>query len=700
MTEKGEDYADWSREALVQHLQAVSASRDRFADLFELAPLAYVICDIRGTVRRANAEAGRQLGISPDELTQRPLADLLLGRGGTALGEFLQHLYAGGGETSVNLPMRGLRGGVATLSVKGRVAPDPQSGEPLARLTLEDISHLKEAQLMQQRANRALRALNATNQAVRWAEDEGVLLDEISRFLVKDAGYVLAWVGEPNYDAERSIQVRSVSGDGGYLQAIADRFTWDARGGRPGPFASVMHSGKPVLISDIGQDPAFEPWREEALAHGLHSVLVLPLRREERPFGALAIYAGDVDSFDAYEMGLLCRLADELANGWVALRAREARERAERERDRLRELLNATPDLVSIAEPDGCIRYVNPGALRLVGLPPEADVVGRYAWEFHTDWSVELLRQEGIPTAVREGVWQGETALLDVHRGEIPLSQVLVAHRGEDGQVEALSTMARDLTELRRHQGELERSRRLVTMGELSSVLAHQLNQPLAAATNFAEGALNRLDRGEVDKLRYGLEQIRTNTHKAGRIIWDIRNFLSGGELQLRLIDLNQLIHSLVPSMQQARRQSGYRVKLALADELPGVSCDPILVQECLTNLFHNAVESMEATDTCEDPAKRITIGTRLAGAESVEVYVSDRGKGLPAGLREELVQPLFTTKSGGMGLGISVCRSIVEAHEGRFWATENRAGAGTTFHFTLPLTVALEQKEGAPDGE
>lgn len=713
------DYSRWSRGELIARLRELEeergqepqgsagaqdrpeASRDRAADFFELSSVAYLLCDRQGMIRNANPAAARLLGESCLRLEGEALSAFLQPRETDAFFDSFEGLFAPGGDQSVDLAMRGPKGGVRILAVEGRMTPHPMSGEEVVRLTLEDVTEVREAQLMQKRANRALRALNAANQAIRWAEDETVLLNEITRFLVRDAGYVLAWVGEPNYDAERSVRVLSSAGENAYLEASSEQFTWGVEAGCRGPFGTAMVSGKPVLVGELGEDPDFAPWREQALAFGLRSVLVLPLRQEEQPFGALAIYSEEADSFDAHEMGLLARLADELANGMVALRAKEARQRAERERDRLMELLNATPDMVSIAEPDGRILYANPGALRMVGLPPERDPVGKYAWEFHTRWSVELMQQKALPIAAREGVWQGETALLDVNGREVPISQVLVAHRGENGEVEALSTVARDLTEFRRHQGELERSRRLVTLGELSSVLAHQLNQPLAAATNFAEGTLNRLEECDRDRLRYGLEQVLVSTRKAGEIIWGIRNFLRSGELQARITDLNYLIRSLVPSMQQARSQTGHRVSLELADELPGVSCDPILIQECLTNLFHNAVESMESMDgEGWGRDKRVTIGTRVDEDGAVEVYVSDRGTGLPAGLHQELVQPLFTTKTGGMGLGISVCRSIMEAHEGKFWATDNAPEPGTTFHFTLPVSAVVYPKKGAPHGE
>jgi len=712
---RGTDYSRWSRADLIARLQELEAERagvpekgerpaafrDRPAELFELAPLAYLLCDHGGVIRSANPAAVRLLGTDRDRLEGRPLAAFLQPRDTEAFFQGLAGRSGEGSARSADLTMRGMNGGVRTLAVRGCVGPDPLSGEEAVRLTLEDVTEVREAQLMQKRANRALRALNAANQAIRWADDESVLLKEITRFLVQDAGYVLAWVGEPNYDPERTVRVLSSAGEEAYLGAISHQFTWGGKEGHEGPFGTAIVSGKPVLVSELWEDPAFAPWRDQALAHGLRSVLVLPLRQEEQPFGALAIYSEEADSFDAHEMGLLARLADELANGLVALRAREARQRAERERDRLMELLNATPDMVSLADPDGRILYANPGAMRLVGMPPEADPVGKYAWDFHTSWSVELMQQKALPTATREGVWQGETALLDVNGREVPISQVLVAHRGEDGEVEALSTVARDLTELRRHQGELERSRRLMTLGELSSVLAHQLNQPLAAATNFAEGTLNRLEEGDWERLRYGLEQVLASTRKAGDIIWNIRNFLRSGELQAQTTDLNHLVRSLVPRMQQARSGTGHRVRLALADDLPGVSCDPILIQECLTNLFHNAVESMESPDGERGgDGQRVTIGTRALDQETVEVYVSDQGTGLPTGLRQELVQPLFTTKAGGMGLGISVCRSIVEAHEGKLWATDNAPEPGTTFHFTLPVSAGVDPKEGAPHGE
>jgi PAS domain S-box-containing protein len=668
--------------------------RDHFLDFYEQAPLGFLTCDWEGRVQHLNRTAAGMLGLERQDGIGAAFPALVHPREVSEFWAFLRRVRAGEGAWVTTELRLGPGSRSLVVQVHGLAVSGSQGAEGL-RLALTDVTQRKEAEALQQRANRALRALNAVNHAVQEAEDETSLLDQVCCFLTAEAGYALAWVGSPIADDNGSIRYLAGAGVTRYLDRVWDKMTWADHGRGRGPFGQAVASGRPAIHPNLETDPAFGPWQQEALDHDLHAVIALPLRDEDRVIGVLGIYSTDSDAFHDEEMRWLTRLADDLATAWVSLRLRAERRRIERERDRLVEILDATPELVGMIDPDGRIRYCNPGGKRMRGLDPDADVADRYFGDCFPQWALERLRQEAFPCAREQGIWRGETALLDGEGRELPVAQALVAHYGEAGEVERFSTIAHDLQPFRGQRAELDRHRRLMALGELGSILAHQLNQPLSAAANYIEGSLERLKAIEAvspalgEALRQGLEEV----HRAGEVVRNVRNFLRGEPPHFQELDLNALILRLVPGLTRDQNGPDFRPQVDLEEVLPPVAADAILVQECLLNLVYNAAEASAAEGG--EPAP-VVVRTRTH-PEGAEVQVEDCGHGLPEPLRQNLDRPLYTTKADGMGLGLSICRSVVEAHGGHLWATENAPPPGTTFHFTLPSADIGEKHDRRP---
>ena len=241
---------------------------------------------------------------------------------------------------------------------------------------------------------------------------------------------------------------------------------------------------------------------------------------------------------------------------------------------------------------------------------------------------------------------------------------------------------------LRQHQAELAHVLRLHTMGEMAAAMAHEINQPLCAITNYAQGALQRMRVGmvEPDLLRQAFEQIANEGLRAGQILRGMRNLVQRQSAASDGVDVNALAAEAVRLIEPQARMHGVTVRLEGAEALPPVQADGTQIEQVMLNLMLNG---LEAAAVAHGRTREVTVAT-AAQRDAIEVAVSDTGSGLAPAVERQLFTPFFTTKAHGLGLGLAICRSIIESHGGRLWAS-SQPGAGTTFHFSLPLAGAAE---------
>lgn len=269
-----------------------------------------------------------------------------------------------------------------------------------------------------------------------------------------------------------------------------------------------------------------------------------------------------------------------------------------------------------------------------------------------------------------------------------------VCKRDESGSPGGYIAVVTDITEHkqveemnRRQQERLQLVSKLITVGEMASTLAHELNQPLASIVNFNMGCARRIRSGSWNESEVldALEQGSRQAERAGHIIQGIRNMVTKREPSRVALDINGIIAEVARLIEIDAEKNGVRVRLDLASDLPRVRADKIMIEQVMLNLVKNAFEAMEHT---EPPRREIRMASSRNGGEVVEFALSDRGIGIPEALSDSQFPLFFTTKRDGMGLGLSICRSIIEFHDGRLWASRNADG-GSTFHFTLPLGAA-----------
>ncbi|HVC61543.1 MAG TPA: PAS domain S-box protein [Acetobacteraceae bacterium] len=355
----------------------------------------------------------------------------------------------------------------------------------------------------------------------------------------------------------------------------------------------------------------------------------------------------------------------------------------------LRSILETIPDAMVVIDQHGTIQQFSKAAERLFGWRAE-EVCGENVRllmpapyrEHHDGYLSRYLNTEerriiGIGRVVVGLRRNGSTFPMELSVGE-------VNHGGQ----RLFTGFVRDLTERQQTRARLQELQdallhvsRLRSMGEMAAALAHELNQPLTASANYIAAALRLIDgaRPDLAHIRQALTLASAQTLRSGEIIRRLRAFVERGETARRAEHLHVLVEEATALALVGLGDRGVTVTYARDPNLPPVIADRVQVQQVLLNLLRNAVEAMEA-----GPVRALTLGTARWDS-MVVVSVADTGSGIPAAIEAQLFQPFVTTKSAGMGIGLSVCRSIVEAHGGRLWVEPN-PGGGSVFRFTLPV--------------
>jgi two-component system sensor kinase FixL len=250
----------------------------------------------------------------------------------------------------------------------------------------------------------------------------------------------------------------------------------------------------------------------------------------------------------------------------------------------------------------------------------------------------------------------------------------------------------RDLTERQRTEGRLQELQtelvhisRLTAMGEMASALAHELNQPLSAIANYMKGS-RRLLEGRSDEdaavIRDAMEKAAEQSLRAGQIIRRLRDFVSRGESERRIESVKKLVEEASALALVGAKEHGVRVRFQIDSMRDLVLVDKVQIQQVLLNLIRNAIEAME-----QSPRRELLIASRQDG-DLLEIFVADTGPGIAPEISDQLFQPFITTKRNGMGVGLSISRSIVESHGGQI-VVEPNPGGGTVFRFTVPCVTS-----------
>lgn len=373
----------------------------------------------------------------------------------------------------------------------------------------------------------------------------------------------------------------------------------------------------------------------------------------------------------------------------------------EMDEDRYRFLVEHSGELISAHRPgDWAYTAVNPAIKSFSGYTPE-EVIGRSAYDMYHPEDAEAMKKKLIPAIYKDGI---RTFRYRHKHKDGSYGWVESTHRSirdpDTGELKEIIAVSRDISAqmaaeqaLREQQAELAHMSRLMTMGEMASGLAHEINQPLATTLNYANGALRRLQQGKVpdpQRLESLLKAIVKQSQRAAEIVKRLRGLVKKTPFQRSDIELGALCSDVVGFFQHEVALLSGEIRVEKPDKPVVITADRVQIEQVLVNLIRNAIDAYSDSDTEE----KLIVVRLQAFPGSAMICVMDNAGGVDASLVESIFEPYVTSKSDGLGMGLSISRSIIEAHGGRISLEETR-DFGTVFRMVLPLTNSLREKRG-----
>jgi PAS domain S-box-containing protein len=370
------------------------------------------------------------------------------------------------------------------------------------------------------------------------------------------------------------------------------------------------------------------------------------------------------------------------------------RKRQEEERQKLVSLIENSSDFIGYSSTIGAIEYLNAGGRRMVGLEPDEDLSNVEMSDLRGPDDDLRFQSEVLPALLRNGHWEGERVWRNLKTADlIPILQtIFYVNDAVTKHPLGVATISRDISErkkvedaLRKSQAELARVARLTTMGELTGSIAHEVNQPLMAIVTNGAACLGWLsgEKINVEKARPAAEQIVSDGHRAGDVVRSIRELIRKTTPKMVQVDVNELIEATLDLMRAELGQNGILLEANLEAGLGQVNGDRVQLQQVILNLVKNGIEAMEG----QKGRRVLRVVTKASGHKLLQIAISDTGVGLDSGHAERIFDAFYTTKPDGIGLGLAICRSIIESHGGHLWTSPNTP-TGSVFCFTLPIAA------------
>jgi len=590
-------------------------------------------------------------------------------------------------------------GSIHYISARGKVLYDDSGRAVLLTGVCWDITERKRAEERLWAQARTLKALNSGIHALLHATDELSLLQAVCKTVVEDCGHAMVWIGFAEEDEEKSVRpVASAGFEEGYLETLG--ISWaDTDRGR-GPTGVAIRMGKPCGCSDMLSDPAFEPWRNEAIKRGYASSLVLPLLNDGKVLGALSIYSPKTNAFSEEEAVLLMQLADELAYGISTVRLRVAHDQAYEElrqaKDEWELTFNSVPDLIAILNDRHQVVRVNRAMAERLGREPE-ECMGMPCYE--------AVHGSNLPPEFcphTKTMNDGGEHKVEVSEERLGGDYLVSTTPLLDLQGHLTGTVhvARDITERKRAEEELRRAKEAAEASTLAKSqflanMSHELRTPMTGVIGMLDLVLSGNIEAEQKEF---IEIAQKSASSLVRILNDILDLtkIEAGKFAIeeKAFSLRECVEDTVSLLLPSALSKGLDLNFTVADDVPEILvADHLRLGQVLTNLVGNAVKFTEKGQV----EIRVTADSRAAdGKGEVTFTVADTGVGIPDGKKHLLFQVFSQVDDshsriyGGTGLGLAISKEIVERMGGTITFTSEE-GKGSTFSCTIPLGEAHE---------
>jgi PAS domain S-box-containing protein len=438
-----------------------------------------------------------------------------------------------------------------------------------------------------------------------------------------------------------------------------------------------------VVVSDIATDPLWADYCDLALAHGLRACWSTPiLSSAGKVLGTFAIYYREPRSPTAQEHDLIKQISHFAS---IAVERR----RAEEVLGEQASLLDLTHDSVFVRDMSDVVSYWNRGAEELYGWTAK-EVLGKSTTHQMLRTVFPAPLAEIKAELLRTGRWEGDLLHTKRDGTQIVVASRWALQRDEHGRPVAILETNNDLTNrkqaeeaLRRTQAELAHASRVSTLGELTASIAHEVNQPLAGLVSSGNACLRWLasEPPNIECARQSVDRIIRDANRASEVVGRVRGLAKKAPPEKVWLNINDTVLETLGLTRMEAAQNRASLRTQLSDTAPAVWADRVQVQQVILNLIINGIEAVGAVS---DGKRDLFVSTAKHETDGVLVTVRDTGTGLDPGKLEHIFDAFYTTKREGMGMGLAVSRSIVEAHGGRLWATPNEP-RGAVLQFVLP---------------
>lgn len=550
------------------------------------------------------------------------------------------------------------------------------------------------------KVNRSLRSVSECSRAITRLEDETTLMQEICRICVEVGGHRMAWVAFKEDNPQKSLKPAAHWGaDDVYLENLQASWGADTDIGQ-GPAGTSIRSGEIVIFQNLMSDPRFAPWRSQAQKYGYASCIALPLKENDRIFGALVIFNGQADVFTQDKATLLAEMAQDLSFGIKTLRMQAEHRKEVEERLMLAVAMDQTSDGIITFDSNGVIQYVNSSFVSLCGVPEneclKVSVDDFECCQRNPDFYQAILKVFDSNVALTGNFInrRRDGSSYDITAWIAPVFDI------EGGTIRYVVTV-RDVSQEVVLQRQLRQAQKMEALATLSGGIAHDFNNILAIIITNAEMCLEDIPQSHP---QYPFMELILKAGLRGKTL--VKQFLTisrRSEQPQKPSQLAQVVEECM-NMLRATLPTTIELRKQLPSKLSLVNADPTQIHQVIMNLCTNAADAMEGQsgvleiglDEVTLTAEDLVAYPGLAPGRHVRLQVADSGHGMNREILDRIFDPFFTTKKQGKGtgLGLSIVHGIVKAHKGHI-SVKSTIDSGTTFTILLPVT---EQAEGVVD--